>query len=64
MAHSGEGAGCYLDVSAYSLLEEQAHKSRQLGTVAICEDLMQPASEPAGESAQMRGESDKCGREV
>ena len=25
---------------------------------------MQPASEPAGESARMRGESDKCGREV
>ena len=26
--------------------------------------LMQPASEPAGESAQMRGESDKSGMEV
>ena len=24
---------------------------------------MQPASEPAGESARMRGESDKCGKE-
>ena len=24
--------------------------------------LMQPASEPAGELAQMRGESGKCGR--
>ena len=26
--------------------------------------MMQPASEPTGESAQMRGESDKCGRGV
>ena len=26
--------------------------------------LMQPASEPAGELARMRGESDKCGTEV
>ena len=25
---------------------------------------MQPASEPTGESARMRGESDKCGREL
>ena len=24
---------------------------------------MQPASEPAGESARMRGKSDKCGKE-
>ena len=26
--------------------------------------MMQPASEPAGESAWMRGESDRCGMEV
>ena len=26
--------------------------------------MMQPASEPAGESAWMRGEGDKCGTEV
>ena len=25
---------------------------------------MQPASEPTGELAQMRGESDKCGKEL
>ena len=24
--------------------------------------VMQPASKPAGESARMRGESDKCGK--
>ena len=31
---------------------------------SVRDHLMQPASEPAGESARVRGKSDKCGMEV